>query len=248
MSIETKKEENNPAFITIEDLKRNYDGVEALRGINLTLNRGDFLTIFGPNGAGKTTLLRIISTLLPPSSGHIKVSGYDMDKHHEEFRRSLGTISHQSFLYHDMTAKENLEFYAGLYGIQDSNKRIGDILKLMGLYDRKDFRVSKFSRGMQQRLTIARALINDPSLILLDEPYNGLDQHASALLSNQLIKLHNRKRTIIMVTHNLIRGMEVATKVGILVKGRMLFFKDRGEINGDRFDDIYFHHVSGDIQ
>jgi heme exporter protein A len=248
MSIQTKTEKNNTAFITIEDLKRNYDGVEALRGINLTLNRGDFLTIFGPNGAGKTTLIRIISTLLPPSSGDIKVSGYDMDNHPAEFRKTLGIISHQTLLYHDMTAKENLEFYAGLYGIRDTNKRIEDILKLMGLYERRDSRVSKFSRGMQQRLTIARALINDPSLILLDEPYNGLDQHASALLSDQLIKLHDRKRTIIMVTHNLIRGMEVATKVGILVKGRMLFLKDRDEISGHGFDDIYFHYVSGDIQ
>ncbi len=247
MSLETKTEGNNAAFITISDLKMDYDGVEALRGINLTLNRGDFLAVFGPNGAGKTTLLRIIATLLSPSSGCITVSGYDMDNHPDEFRKTLGMISHQTLLYHDMTAAENLEFYAGLYGIRDRNKRIEDILKLMGLYNRRDSRVSKFSRGMQQRLTIARALINDPSLILLDEPYNGLDQHASALLSDQLIKLHNRKRTIIMVTHNLKLGMEAATKVGILVKGRMPFFKDRGEINGDKFDDIYFHYASGNI-
>jgi len=124
MLIETKTAENNTAFITIENLKRNYDGVEALRGINLTLNRGDFLTIFGPNGAGKTTLIRIISTLLPPSSGRIKVSGYDMDNHPTEFRETLGIISHQTLLYHDMTAKENLEFYAGLYGIRDSSVRL----------------------------------------------------------------------------------------------------------------------------
>ena len=247
MSTERKTAGNNTAFITIKDLKRNYDGVDALRGINLTLDRGDFLTIFGPNGAGKTTLIRIISTLLPPSSGDIKVFGYDMDNHPAEFRKTLGIISHQTLLYHDMTAKENLEFYAGLYGVQDSNKRIKDILELMGLYERRDSRVSKFSRGMQQRLTIARALINDPSLILLDEPYNGLDQHASALLSGQLIKLHDQKRTIIMVTHNLKLGMEAATKVGILVKGKMPFLKDREAISGERFDDIYFHYASGNI-
>ncbi len=231
----------------IESLKKSYNGINALNGINLTLNKGDFLTIFGPNGAGKTTLIRIIATLLRPSSGNVKIFEYSIEEHPEEFRRSIGVISHQSFLYKNLSAEENLKFYAALYGIPDSSKKVKELLELMGLYERRDSPVSEFSRGMQQRLSIARALINDPSLILLDEPYSGLDQHAAALLSNQLIKLHNRKRTIIMVTHNLMFGVQGATKVGILVKGRMLFLRDRDEIGDDGFDEIYFNYVSGGI-
>jgi heme exporter protein A len=233
------------SFLRIEDLKKSYDGINALNGINLSLDEGDFLTIFGPNGAGKTTLLKIIATLLKPSSGGVNISGYDLTEHPEEFRNSVSVISHQSLLYNELTAKENLDFYSALYGIKNRDEKVAELLELVGLYERRYSKVSEFSRGMQQRLSIARALINDPALILLDEPYSGLDQHSSLLLKNQLIKLHDDKRTIILVTHNLTFGMESATKVSILVKGSVAFFKERSEIDDVKFDETYFKYVGG---
>ncbi len=236
---------SDSAFLKIERLKKSYDGVNALNGIDLTLAKGDFLTIFGPNGAGKTTLLKIIATLLKPTSGGVTISDYDIEEHPEEFRNSVSVISHQSLLYNELTAKENLEFYADIYSIKKPEEKVAELLKLVGLYERRNSKLSEFSRGMQQRISIARALINEPSLILLDEPYSGLDQHSSMLLKKQLVKLHDDKRTIILVTHNLTFGMESATKVGILVKGKVAFFKDRDEIDDDNFDDTYFNYVGG---
>jgi heme exporter protein A len=239
---------SDPSFLRIENLKKSYDGINALNGIDLSLDVGDFLTIFGPNGAGKTTLLKIIATLLEPSSGGVTMSDYDLEEHPEDFRNSVSVISHQSLLYNELTAKENLEFYADLYNIEKPAEKVTGLLKLVDLFERRNSKVFEFSRGMQQRLSIARALINDPSLILLDEPYSGLDQHSSLLLKNQLIKLHDDKRTIILVTHNLTFGMESATKVSILVKGRVAFFKKRAKIDDDKFDETYFKYVGGNQQ
>jgi len=239
------REMSSSSFLKIEDLKKSYDGVNALNGIDLSLDEGDFLTIFGPNGAGKTTLLKIIATLLKPTSGVVAISDYDLEEHSEEFRNSVSVISHQSLLYNELTAQENLRFYADLYDIEEPAGKVTKLLKLVDLYERRNSKVAEFSRGMQQRLSIARALINEPSLILLDEPYSGLDQHSSLLLKNQLIKLHDDKRTIILVTHNLTFGMESATKVGILVKGKVAYFKQRAEIDDDNFDETYFKYVGG---
>ncbi|VAX33975.1 ABC transporter, ATP-binding protein [hydrothermal vent metagenome] len=236
---------SSSGFLQIKGLKKSYDGIEALRGIDLTLQKGEFLSLFGPNGAGKTTLIRIIATLLKPGSGSVRVMDFDIEEQPEEFRAQLGVISHQSFLYNDLSARENLEFYAALYRVNDPVGKTGELLRLVGLHDRGDSRVSGFSRGMQQRLSIARALINDPSLLLLDEPYTGLDERASILLSGHLRQLHSRQRTIVMVTHDLKRGLESATKVGILSKGRLVYFKDRSEVDTDEFEHVYLRYLRG---
>ncbi|VAX28298.1 ABC transporter, ATP-binding protein [hydrothermal vent metagenome] len=236
---------SSSGFLQIKGLKKSYDGIDALRGIDLTLQKGEFLSLFGPNGAGKTTLIRIIATLLKPGSGSISVMDFDIEEHPEDFRAQLGVISHQSFLYDDLSARENLEFYAALYRVDDPEAKSRELLKLVGLQDRGDSKVSEFSRGMQQRLSIARALINDPSLLLLDEPYTGLDERASILLSGHLRQLHSRQRTIVMVTHDLKRGLESATKVGILSKGRLVYFKDRSEVDIDEFEHVYLRYLQG---
>ncbi|NOZ26402.1 MAG: heme ABC exporter ATP-binding protein CcmA [Nitrospirae bacterium] len=232
-------------FLRIEGLRKSYDGVDALRGIDLELERGDFLSLFGPNGAGKTTLIRIIATLLKPSSGSVRVMDFDMEEHPEEFRARLGVISHQSFLYSDLSARENLEFYAALYGVSDPAAKAEELLGLVGLLDRADSKVSGFSRGMQQRLSIARALVNDPVLLLLDEPYTGLDQSASILLSSHLRRLHGQHRTIVMVTHDLKRGLEAASKVGILARGKLVYLKERGGIDPGEFEHAYLRYLKG---
>ncbi len=227
-------------FLTVEGLRKTYGGTEALRGVSFTLDEGEFLCLFGPNGAGKSTLLKILATLLRPTLGTVRIRGFDLEDDPEAFRARLGLVSHQSFLYDDLTARENLEFYAGLYGVTDPAGRAEELLRQVDLYDRRDSPVGAFSRGMQQRLTIARALVNDPDLLLLDEPYTGLDEHAASLLRDRLGALHDRRRTIVMVTHNLRRGIESATRLGILSRGRLVFLSHRDEVDAEGFEDTYF--------
>ena len=230
-------------FLSIRDLHKSYGNLEALRGINLDLKRGEFLCLFGPNGAGKSTLLKIIATLLRPSSGTVKVLDYDLEEHAEEYRAQLGMVSHQSFVYQDLTVLENLEFFASLYGVEDPQKRALDLLEEVNLADRYDMPAANLSRGMRQRLSIARALVNDPALLLLDEPYTGLDEHAASVLRDQLQLLHSQQRTIVMVTHNLRRGMESATRLGVLSAGQLTYLEDKNEVDQARFEEIYFQQL-----
>ena len=232
-----------PVFLSISDLHKSYGNHEALRGINLDLRRGEFLCLFGPNGAGKSTLLKVIATLLRPSSGRVKVLDYDLEEHPEEYRAKLGMVSHQSFVYQDLTVLENLEFYASLYGVENPQSRALDLLEEVNLADRYDMSAANLSRGMQQRLSIARALVNDPALLLLDEPYTGLDEHAASILRDQLQLLHSQKRTIVMVTHNLRRGMESATRLGVLSAGQLTYLEDKNEVDQARFEEIYFQQL-----
>ncbi len=234
---------DSSVFLTISELRKSYGSREALRGINLDLKRGEFLCLFGPNGAGKSTLLKILATLLRPSSGTVQVLDYDLEEHAEKFRANLGMVSHQSFVYQDLTVLENLEFFAALYGVQDSQSRALELLEEVNLVDRYDMPAANLSRGMQQRLSIARALVNDPALLLLDEPYTGLDEHAASVLRDQLQKLHSRKRTIVMVTHNLRRGLESATRLGILAHGKLTYLQEKKDIDATAFEEIYFKHL-----
>jgi len=231
------------AFLSVSGLRKSYGSREALRGIDLDLQRGEFLCLFGPNGAGKSTLLKIIATLLRPSSGQVKVLDYDLEEHPEQYRSQLGMVSHQSFVYQDLTVLENLEFYAALYGVEQPRERALVLLEQVKLADRYDMLAANLSRGMQQRLTIARALVNDPALLLLDEPYTGLDEHAASVLRDQLQLLHSRKRTIIMVTHNLRRGMESATRLGILTRGELVYLEQKTNVDPTTFEELYFQHL-----
>ncbi len=232
-------------FLAIKNLSKEYDGRNVLHKLSLSLQEGDFLSLFGPNGAGKSTLLRIIASLISPASGQVEIKGFDLQEEPELFKRQLGVISHHSLLYEDMTARENLIFYGGLYRVEDPEKRADELLRIIDLYPRRHSKVNQFSRGMCQRLSIGRALINDPSLLLLDEPFSGLDQYASAILTQQLRSLKNRKRTVIMVTHNLDHGLDAASKVGILVAGRLVYLEKRQTIDRETFADLYLRHVHG---
>lgn len=233
---------DNSAFLRIQDLRKSYEDVDALRGIDLSLARGDFLCLFGPNGAGKTTLIKIVANLLKPTSGTVKIYG-EPDTDEADVRSRIGIISHQSLLYDELTAMENLQFYSAIYKIPNPTERIEELLHTVGLFPKRDIIVSKFSRGMQQRLSIARALINDPVLLLLDEPFSGLDQLAAAVLSGHLKKLHAENRTIIMVTHNLTRGLETADRIGILSAGKLVYLRRRDEIELQSFEGHYLTHL-----
>lgn len=224
-------------------MTKSFGHITALRSIDLQLSKGEFLTIFGPNGAGKTTLLKILATLTKPTAGRVKISGLNVKETPEKLRLQIGFISHNTFLYDNLTAYENLKFYGWMYGISGLTEKIRESLGEVGLLGRIQDKAGTFSRGMQQRLSIARAMLHNPSIILLDEPYSGLDQHAAQILRNLLRKLHNGNRTLIMTTHNINQGLELCDRVVVLVEGRVVFQARIQEIDKGNFEQIYFQLV-----
>ncbi len=212
-----------------------------LRGIDLTVAPGEFLTLFGPNGAGKTTLLRILATLSRPTTGAVKVAGYSLPRDAETVRGLLGVVSHATLLYGDLSAEENLRFYARMYSLDGAGReaRIAEVLQAVGLHRRAADLVRTFSRGMQQRLAIARAVLHDPPVLLLDEPYTGLDQDAAATLDGVLREVALRGRTVIMTTHDLLRGVQMAHRVAILSRGVIAYQERAEKIDPLRFGETY---------
>lgn len=226
-----------------QNVTKSFGNFKALRGIDLKLEKGQFLTIFGPNGAGKTTLIKILSTLMKPSSGVIKIAGLDPREDGESVRKQIGVISHSTYLYPNLTAYENLKFYGKMYELQNLPARIEQVLEDLGLKDRMHDLVRTYSRGMQQRLSLARAILHDPAVMFLDEPYTGLDLHAAERLRNLLQTLHTRERTIIMTTHSISQGLEVSDMVGILVRGKLVYLEPIHKIDTQDFGKTYFYWV-----
>ena len=231
--------------VEVESLTRSFGHVMALDGVDLKVNRGEFMTVFGPNGAGKTTLIRILSAVLRPTSGTVKITGRELQKEGEEIRKKIGLLSHNSFLYPNLTAQENLKFYGRIYNLAALEARIEEVLEEVGLKPRKDDLVRTYSRGMLQRLAIARCVLHNPQIIFLDEPYTGLDQHAAITLRKILARLNNRDRSIIMTTHNIQRGLELCDTVAIQVSGRIVYKESMENINKDDFEALYFRSVEG---
>jgi heme ABC exporter ATP-binding subunit CcmA len=232
-------------IITVDNLSKKFGRKKVLIDLDLSVSKGEFLTIFGPNGAGKTTLIKIISTLARPTAGEIKVDGHDINEEPLEVRGALGVISHDLYLYDELTAEENLRFYGKMYSYPADrlNERIVKLLEEIGLQLRMKDRVGTFSRGMKQRLSIARAILHKPKILLLDEPYTGLDQHATGILTKILKRLHTQDRTIIMTTHNLEMGFELCDRAAILAKGTIVFQKSKHELDVKKFKKIYLEKV-----
>ncbi|MCH8954225.1 heme ABC exporter ATP-binding protein CcmA [candidate division KSB1 bacterium] len=238
--------ETQSTVIAVTGLTKTFGNLYALRNLSFSLNKGEFLTIFGPNGAGKTTLIRILSTITKASSGEIKIADLSFEDDSEKIRRQIGVIAHQTFLYENLTAEENLRFYGKLYDVENLSKKIETILSEVGLELRKKDFVRTFSRGMQQRLAIARALLHEPSILLLDEPYTGLDQHASGMLTNWLNRLRSSEQTILMVTHDLEQGLELADRIAILVEGQLVFNQEQRGVDVKKFRQTYYDLVEKD--
>ncbi len=201
-----------------------------MRNINLRIEKGEFLTIFGPNGAGKTTLIKIMSTLVSPTSGKVVIDGFDIKENPVEIRKKIGVISHETYLYHELTGAENLRFFGRMYGTPDIENRIGELIKQVGLAYRKNDRVRTFSRGMKQRLSIARALIHDPPILFLDEPYTGLDQHASATFDRILGGMNAHDKTRVLISHDIERGISMCDRAIILTNGHIAHEMSENEI------------------
>lgn len=209
-------------MIKVNGLTKQYGFNVVLRGVSLSVAQGEFVTIVGANGAGKSTLMRILATLQKPTSGTVTIGGWPLPEYAENVRRYIGLVSHHSLLYHDLTAVQNLQFFAQLYDIPNAAQRINDSLKLVGLASRQRDPVRTFSRGMLQRLTIARATLHEPDILLLDEPYTGLDQEATAVLDTLLQQQSEQGRTILMITHDILRGTQICDRVLMLNRGKIV--------------------------
>lgn len=217
----------------------------ALRDLDLRLDEGDFLGLFGPNGAGKTTLVRILATLARPTAGRVLVGGLDVRECTAEVRRQIGVVSHQTFLYRDLTAEENLRLYARLYDLDDAQSRVREALARVALGHRAGDPVRTLSRGMQQRVSIARAVLHDPRILLLDEPYNGLDQHAAVSLTGILQEMALSGRTVLMTTHDLEQGLALCGRVAILNGGRLVHRGPAAGLTAASFRRLYMDAVEG---
>src|SRR5690349_15725530 len=206
-----------------EDIRKTFGHFTALGGVTLNVKRGEFLTLFGRNGAGKTTFLKIAATLIRHSHGNLRIQGIDIREEPEKVRRHIGFLSHNTYLYRDLTPIENLRFFSRLYGLPDSEERILALLDRVGLRRRISDPVRAFSRGLHQRLGIARVMLHDPSLILLDEPYTGLDANAVDVLNTMLDDAARVGKTIILTTHDFDQGLRAATRAVIVDRGKVVF-------------------------
>ena len=207
-----------PAILA-RGLRRDFGGVAVLAGIDLTVEPGELLVLLGPNGAGKTTLLRVLATLLRPSGGTLQLFGEDASRRPPATRRLIGHVGHESACYPDLSGRENLEFYAALYGVPNADDRIAELLRWSGLEAAARRPVRVYSRGMTQRLALARALLHGPELLLLDEPFSGLDLAAAQRLQALLAELARAGHAIVLSTHDVERVAAVATRIAILHRG-----------------------------
>jgi heme exporter protein A len=232
-------------MIQVRKLVKAFGNRAVLKGVDLDVAEGEFLTLVGPNGAGKTTLMHVLATLTRPTGGLVRMAGYDLADGAIEVRRQIGLVSHKTLLYDDLSAEENLRFYARMYDVSGASRRIETVLRRVGLWGRQRDPVRTYSRGMQQRLAIARAMLHDPPILLLDEPDTGLDQHAAAMLTDLLHEVGATRRTVLMTTHNLDRGLELGDRVAILARGSIAYQASKTELEPSQFRRVYYQFVEG---
>ncbi len=227
--------------ISIRQLTKTYGRFRALHRVDMEVAPGSFLALFGPNGAGKSTLLGVIAGLVRPSRGQVLLDGDEITGDRDEsLGERIGVLSYQTYLYDELTVRENMRFYGKLYGIKNGEERIEALLRTVGMDARAGSPVRTLSRGMRQRVALARALLHDPDVLLLDEPYSGLDQDALVMLKTILTA---RNKTILLVTHDLARGLESADRVAILNRGRLVFEAGTRDLSRVDFEQAYRDHA-----
>jgi heme exporter protein A len=225
--------------IEVKKLVKRFGLKTILRGVDFQVQPGEFVALLGPNGSGKTTFLRILASLSRPSLGSVKVAGYSLPNESAQVRAKLGVVSHLPLLYPDLTAEENLGFYAHMYGIPNANAKITEVLQIVGLENRRKDLVRTFSRGMQQRLAIGRAILHEPEIVLFDEPYTGLDQDASVMLDEVLRSVASNGRTVVMTSHDLIRAESLATRFDVLSRGVIIASTAKENLQTTNLMDFY---------
>jgi ABC-type multidrug transport system ATPase subunit len=206
--------------VSVDDVSRTYGRRRALAHVTLQMGRGEVLGLFGPNGAGKSTLISILSTLLRPTGGRVRYGAHTSDAAGDALRGQIGVLGHDLFLYADLTARENLRFFGGLYGLDRLDDRVSDALRLARLTDRADDRAGAFSRGLRQRLALERALLHQPRLVLLDEPFTGLDDDSALVLIERLRSLREQGTIVVMATHDFDTADAVVDRAICVDRGR----------------------------
>ncbi|WP_026572550.1 heme ABC exporter ATP-binding protein CcmA [Bacillus sp. UNC438CL73TsuS30] len=209
-------------MIEIQKLTKQADNKLILRGVDLSIKKGETVAILGPNGAGKSTLLKVLAALIKPTSGIVKVNGLDLKKNQTEIKKILGYLPHSSLLYDHYSPLENLVFYGNVYGVQEVEKKAVELVKDVGLSFFLNEPVKNFSRGMIQRIAIARAIIHDPEILLLDEPHTGLDQGAITILNKAILSMKEKGATTLMVTHDFKQAAEICDRIIIVKNGKLV--------------------------
>jgi heme exporter protein A len=232
-------------MITVKKLVKRFGLKTVLRGLDFEVQPGEFVALLGPNGAGKTTFLRVLSSLSRPSLGSVQVAGYSLPNEAAAVRARLGVVSHLPLLYGDLSAEENLRFYGRMYNIADIEPRITEVLEMVGLENRRRDLVRTYSRGMQQRLAIGRAVLHDPDVVLFDEPYTGLDQDASSMLDDVLKTVAAKGRTVVMTSHDLARAEDLATRFDILSRGVITASSNRADLGSGNLLSFYKEALAG---
>jgi len=225
--------------VAVRKLVKRFGLKTVLQGMDFQVEAGEFVALLGPNGAGKTTFLRILSSLSRPAMGDVRIAGYRLPQQAAAVRSILGVVSHQPLLYGDLSAEENLRFYGMIYGIAGLERRISEVLETVGLAARRRDLVRTFSRGMQQRLAIGRAVLHDPEVMLFDEPHTGLDQDACQMLDTVLREVAARGRTVVMASHDLARAADLASRFDVLSRGKIVASVQRAEIQPDQLLGFY---------
>ncbi|WKZ48254.1 MAG: heme ABC exporter ATP-binding protein CcmA [Anaerolineales bacterium] len=232
-------------MIATRKLVKRFGLKTVLRGVDFDVQPGEFVALLGPNGAGKTTFLRILASLSRPSLGEVNIAGYKLPGEAAQVRARLGVVTHLPLLYGDLTAEENLRFYAQMYGLINYQPRITEALEMVGLETRRRDLVRTYSRGMQQRLAIGRAVLHDPQIMLFDEPYTGLDQDASAMLDDVLKTVAAQGRTVVMTSHDLARAEALATRFDILSRGVIAASATRKQLKKSNLLSFYKQALAG---
>lgn len=230
---------NNPNIITVQNLVKRFGLKVVLRGLDFTVVKGEFVALLGANGAGKTTFLRILATLSKPAMGNVRIANRSLPGESAAVRKMIGVVSHLPLLYGDLTAEENLHFYGKMYNVPSLQERISEILDLIGLSARRRDLVRTFSRGMQQRLAIGRAVLHDPEILLLDEPHTGLDQDACDMLDKALQEVAARGRTVVMTSHDLSRSADLASRFDVISRGRIVASAQSSEVGASQMLTFY---------
>ncbi len=226
-------------IVEARGLIKKFGFKTALRKVDLSLTSGDCLALFGPNGAGKTTLIQILCSLMLPTSGKVVIAGLDTRYHRAAIHGLIGVIAHDTFLYGALTAVENLNFYGKMYNVSKLKTRVNDLIDRVGLRPYKNDPVHTYSRGMKQRLSVARAILHDPAVLFMDEPYTGLDQQGADDLQRLLNQFRDQRKTIVLASHNLARGLELCSHAAILHAGELIYHKNIAGIDKRDFKQLY---------
>lgn len=230
--------QSGPPVVEAAELTRAFGSRFAVAGVTFSLAAGECLALFGPNGAGKTTLLRVLAGLLKPTSGSASISGIPLPGG-SRARARVGLVSHHTMLYDALSPRENVSFAARLYGIRQPRGPVDDALERMSMLERADTPVRNLSRGMQQRVSIARAMVHSPQIVLADEPYSGLDDNGARALTALLRELLSAGTSIIIVTHNLLEGLSLATHAAVMQRGKFLRYDSSDRIDATSYTELY---------